>query len=172
MPAEYLKWMSRLGQKFMPAMMAGVLEGALECIPLMVQRTEMAIPASDYGVVGAMGQSGHYRMGWRAERITQGARIYNLRPYAGVIEYGRRPAFVSKEGRKNIKAWGMRKFGMREKDAERMAWALARKMAPPPMGAGRSLRARSVMTGVLPQMSLMIRASIQRTFTRFVGGGR
>jgi len=119
-----------------------------------------------------MGQTGLYRSSWRAERITEGARVFNLRPYSGIIEHGRRAAYVNAAGRKNIAAWAMRRYGCTLEEAHNVAWGLSRAMSPPPWGHGRELQPRLVMTGAIPQMGNLIRGIIGKRLALALKGGK
>ena len=87
----------------------------------LVQRTD-ELGITDTGIlknswrVGAGGESG------------AAATVYSDAPYAGVVELGARPHAVSLDGRQSIARWAMRKLGLDEKEAERAAFAIAKKL--------------------------------------------
>jgi len=144
---QWYQHMKQLGSRFMPAAERGVFSGAMRCIPHLQKRTTLARAASPRGGSGAV-DTGLYKAGWRASPIPRGARLFNLRPYSGAIEYGRRPAPVSREGVQKLRVWAKRNLNLNDKQAERAAYAIARSMTPRSKGGGgRSLRARKVLTG-------------------------
>lgn len=62
-------------------------------------------------------------------RFQGGASVIGDAPHTGIVELGARPHPVSKEGRDAIAGWCVRKLGMEEKDAARMAWFISKKIA-------------------------------------------
>jgi len=49
--------------------------------------------------------TGDYRRSWKARNITDGVFFYNPTLQASIIERGRRPAWVSKEGQEALARW-------------------------------------------------------------------
>lgn len=74
--------------------------------------------------------TGLFKNAWRVGGASSGtlAQVYNDAPYAGVIEMGARPHAVSKEGREAITRWAMRKLGLDEVEAKRVAYLVAQKL--------------------------------------------
>jgi hypothetical protein len=95
-----------------------------------------------------------YRKSWKAVRVTEGARLYNDRPYAGVIEYGRRAKYPGKEGVRALQVWAKRKFKLSDEESLPVAKAIAWNMYK------RPLRARGVMMGLPPPSGLAQLATI------------
>ena len=157
--SEWPAHLARLGKEFMPAAHRGLLDGAQRCLPLMVQRTDKAPPASPTGLFGAV-NFGHYRRAWRVDQLSNGAMVYNMAPYAGVIEYGRRPAAVSKQGLKQIQLWAKRRHGLDDRAARAVAWSIGQRLRTNPLWP------RHVMTGALGQMRQFVRDGISRELAR------
>jgi hypothetical protein len=143
-----------LGNNYMPTLMKGILSGAMRCIPFLKKRTDEAVPASATGVQGAVNY-GRYKMGWRAVRIPEGAKVYNQTPYAGIIEYGRRPKYPGKEGVNALHRWVQRKFSLSEYEAKPIARAIAWRLRK------QALRPRLVMTGDLQKMVELVTKEVE-----------
>lgn len=152
-PQQWAAYMGHLGERFMPAMMRGVLAGANRCVPLMQQRTMTARPASDNGRSGAV-DTGLYKAAWRGEAIPTGAAIRNRTPQAPIIESGRRPSPVNRAGIQNLMKWAERRLGLNQEEARNAAFAIARTLAK------RPLRARHVMSGALKEMTKLVMEEI------------
>ena len=65
----------------------------------------------------------------RAERTADGATTTIDAPHAGVIELGARPHPIGKAVRDLIAAWAMRKLGVDEETAQKIAWGVGHKLA-------------------------------------------
>ena len=130
----------QLGSRFQPAMTRGMIAGAMRCIPILQTATMQAPPASPRGTSGAV-DTGLYQAAWRSAPMPNGAKVFNMRPYAGVIEGGRRPYPVGREGMRNLEAWVHRKLKISGKAARDAAWAIAKTLEK------RPLEARRVMSG-------------------------
>lgn len=72
---------------------------------------------------------GILKNGCRVKASRDGASLIGDAPHTGIVELGARPHPVSKEGRDAIAGWCVRKLGMEEKDAARMAWFISKKIA-------------------------------------------
>jgi len=161
--------MQQLGSRFMPTVERGILAGGMRCIPFLQQRTMQAKPASSRGRPGAV-DTGLYKAAWRSSPIPRGVRVFNLRPYSGVIEFGRRPAAVNREGIQKLKTWAKRNLNLNEKQAERAAFAIARSMTPKSKGGkGRKLRARKVLTGGEKKLIKIVEKEILQELDRELG---
>jgi hypothetical protein len=99
MPSAIVKydlsgWLSArkaLAGRFNTVIMRGVRSGAARCLPILHAATRNAIPANPSGVgVGAF-NTGAYLRAWKSRGTDQGAVVFNDSPYAGIIEFGRRP---------------------------------------------------------------------------------
>lgn len=154
-PGQWAAWMAKLGTEFMPAVQRGVVSGALRSVTVMYRRTAEAPPASARGSMGAL-DTGHYRQAWKAGALPNGAHVFNQRPYAGVIEHGRRAAFVGYQGIKNLQGWAHRKLQLSMDEARDAAFAIARTMSPSPWGGGRRLVGRDVMGGGIVEMTRVV----------------
>jgi hypothetical protein len=152
-PQQWTLYLTMLGNNYMPTVMRGILAGALRCVPIMQERTDNAPPASDGGSMGAVNY-GMYRMSWKAVCVPEGARLYNDRPYAGVIEYGRRAKYPGKEGVRALQVWAKRKFKLSDEESLPVARAIAWNMK------SRALRPRGVMMGLPPPSGLQKLATV------------
>jgi hypothetical protein len=150
---QWADYMSDLGERFEPAVMRGVRAGALRCIPRLQQRTSHAPPASPGGTSGAL-DTGLYKAAWKTGSLPNGASVFNDRPYAGVIDYGRRPAPVSRGGVRNLEAWAKRKLKLGQAQARAAAWAIAKKLEK------RPLLARKVLSGDLDGLVKLVEEEI------------
>jgi hypothetical protein len=153
-PATYSFYMNLLAERYMPALRHGILSGAMRCIPFLQKRTDEAVPASETGSRGAFNY-GRYKMGWKYAYIPEGAKVYNQTPYAGVIEYGRRPKYPGKEGVNALHRWVQRKFSLSEYEAKPIARAIAWRLGK------RPLRPRLVMTGELQKMVELVTKEVE-----------
>lgn len=138
--SQWADHLEKLGQRFRPAMLRGMNAGAMRCIPILHNATAQAPPASPNGTIGAF-DTGLYKAAWRSASINNGAKVFNMRSYSGVIEHGRRPYPVSKAGIRNLEGWAKRKLKLSGKEAKSAAWAIAKTLAK------RPLKARRVMIG-------------------------
>ena len=123
---QWLKHQHRIAKEFIPAAKRGCYSAALRSVELMVEETRRAPPANPAGKgEGGAVNTGDYLRSWKAEKASYGARYYNDRSYAAVIEWGRRA------GRKpppkiRIEEWARRRLGLNEKEAKRAAYPIAR----------------------------------------------
>lgn len=79
---QFAATLAMLGDKWVQAASKGLRSGALRGRHIVVEETDAK---------GAV-NTGYYKRAWKAERVdAETARIWNDAPYAGVIEYGRRP---------------------------------------------------------------------------------
>lgn len=122
------------------AAIKGARSAALRVVSLMVERTRHAEPASDHGASGAV-NTGEFVRAWKMIPLTDGGRVVNDRPYASVIEYGRRPRSKAPPVDPIIQ-WLVRRVGM--------SWDEARQAAPQVARAigWRGLRGRGILTGL------------------------
>jgi hypothetical protein len=67
---------------------------------------------------------GQLRNSWKmaGDRVP---RLFNDAPHAGIVEQGARPHRVSAEGMEALQQWAMRKLGVDEVEAKRIAQAIA-----------------------------------------------
>lgn len=144
-PREWADYIEDLELRFKPAMYRGIVSGAARCIPILHKHTRTARAASPRGSVGAF-DTGQYQASWRSSPVANGARVYNLRPYSGVIEDGRRPSSLGREGIDNLEAWAKRKLKLSPAEARNAAWAIAQTLKE------RPLLARKVMGNAEDEM--------------------
>lgn len=155
-PRQFSFWLAGLAEgKLQQAVKRGLVSGALRCVTVMQRRTEEAPPASPGGSVGAF-DTGMYKAAWKSSETADGSRVFNSRPYAGVIEGGRRPSPVSREGQKQLAGWVRRKMGLSESEAKGVAYVIARKMKE------RPLQARNVLSGGVEEMTKVVMAEVDR----------
>lgn len=150
---EWPAYVERLGERSREAVKRGLLSGALRCIPLLQQRTEKAVPASQHGRTGAF-NTGRYRRDWRAKKTANGSVVYNAAPYAGTIEKGRRPGAMPPLGA--IEEWARRRLQLSAKEAKQAAYPIARAIKR------RGLRGRNVMGGVRDDMAELVKQEVLR----------
>lgn len=150
---DWAGWLKRLGTRLEPALIRGIMAGGQRCLPLLQDSTRMAPPASTRGRTGAI-DTGLYLAAWATSPIEKGVRVFNSRPYSGVIESGRRPSAVSREGIRNIKGWAKRKLQLSDAEAESAAWAIASTLRE------KQLVPRKVMTSIEENMIEAVEAEL------------
>jgi len=154
---QWSRHMQQLGRRFMPAAERGAVSGALRCIPHLQKRTALS-RAVDTGL---------YKAAWKSSPIPGGARVFNSRPYSGIVEYGRRPAPVNRQGIRQLHTWAKRNLNLTDREAKRAAFAIARSMTPTAMGGkGRKLRGRRVLTGDEMRLIAIVEEEILRELDR------
>lgn len=144
----------RLGAAMTPAVVRGVQSGALACVPLLHNATRRAPPASPYGARGAF-NTGEYLRAWRVSNLADGARVYNDRSYAAVVEWGRRRGGPMPP-REAIRRWAQRRLGLSVVEARAAAWPIARAIAR------RGLRGRRVMEDQTARMTRVVMREARR----------
>ena len=160
---QFAKYTDDLAKNFMPTALRGIRAGALRAIPIVVRRTKQAPPASPHGTTGAF-NTGLMAAGWRVENLPNGARLYNIRPYSGVVEAGRRAGKgIDKEGMRNLKMWTQRKLGLSGAEAESAAFAIMRTMKK------RPLWARNIVKDGLEEISIAMLDEIEHELMRALG---
>lgn len=135
---KYGRYLQQLGTNAQKALNSGLLSAATRAQTIVVGETQKK----------KVFNTGYYQGAWKAERLplpTKAIRVYNLAPYAGVIEEGRRPqpprpprtgprrprgsGPIPMENlppfRKAIAAWTMRKFGLPYADAYSRMWMIS-----------------------------------------------
>lgn len=132
----------RMGDRVPGIVRRGLLSAALQAQTILVRATDTAPPASANGSRGAFNY-GDYRRAWKARPDTragsQGLLVSNDRPYAGVIEYGRR-AGARRPPSEPIARWAQRKLGLPYARAKGIAFVIAKRIGE------RGLRPRRVLT--------------------------
>lgn len=138
------KLFRRLGDQLKPTLLLGARSAAAQMLPIMVKQTQNAPPASPRGSRGAF-NTGDYRRRWKATAQIGGTEgnpgvlVSNSAPYAGVIEYGRRPG-SRPPPREPIARWAQRKLGLPYAEARGLSWVIAQRIAK------RGLMPRRVLT--------------------------
>lgn len=143
LPGQY----KALGAAMKTAAVKGVRRGAFRAVAMLHQFTGQAPPANPGGIgSGGAVNTAFYKRAWKQQALPDGARVYNAAPYAGVIEYGRRPgSFPPKEP---IVRWIQRRLGKSEKEARRLSFIVRRAIAV------RGLLPRLVLTGAQNQAAI------------------
>ena len=155
-PRDWERYIARLGKQYIPAAKRGILSGALHSIPIMHRRTQEAPPANPNGKgTGGAVNYRNYLRSWKAERIDNGATIYNEAPYAGIIEDGRRPG-AKAPPREAIARWVQRKLRVTAKEAKSVAFVIARSIK------ARGLLPRRVMANAIPELTKAILDDVDR----------
>jgi hypothetical protein len=142
---ELVRYQLRLARDFKPAAERGVLSGALRCIPILTRSTDEMKAFN----------TGDYRRAWDAERIDNGARVFNKKSYAGVIELGRRKG-KRQPPSKVIEHWAQRKLGLSETEARSAAFAIAQSIGK------KGIKGKHVMGRVRDEMSREVLAEVRR----------
>jgi len=140
--AEHAK---RLAADFIPTVKRGMVSGAARCVVVMQDATRAA----------RVMDTGYYLRAWESSSTADGARVYNVSPYAGVIEHGRRPG-ARMPPVQVIARWLQRARGLSRKEAEAAAFPVARAIA------ARGIAGKQVMTKALPQLMAAVEAEVLR----------
>ena len=152
---EYVKM---LGPKFKAAMQKGLTKGAFRCLPIVRKYVRNAPPANPEGKGGKGGafNTGNYLRSWKATAIPGGSSVFNVAPYAGIIEEGRRPRAKAPPVAAII-PWVMRRLmsktrGFKNKldAAKSVAFAVARAIGL------RRLVGRKVLERAIPEMTAAV----------------
>jgi hypothetical protein len=151
-----------LGQSFKHEARKGIVSGALRALPLLHTRARTAKPASPKGQVGAF-NTGDYARGWKSEPTPTGALVFNLMPYSGVIEFGRRRG-ARPPPLAPIAHWLQRRAGLSKSEAEGAAFPVSKAIGK------RGLRARRVLTGARKEITRFIHEEIRRALDRAMSG--
>lgn len=130
---------------FIPAVKRGLVSGAARCIPIMHDAVRAARAVN----------TGLYLMSWQSSALNDGAHVYSVSPYAGVIENGRRPNSRMPPVQA-IARWLQRARGMSRKEAESVAWGVAKSIAK------KGTTGRKVMAGALPRMIAAVEEEVLR----------
>lgn len=163
---QWVGYHTHLGERMHRAAVRGLANASVKIIALLVERTRAADPASPGGAFGATDTNTFLRA-WHVVPDGMGLRIYNSMPYAGVIEYGRRPG--SKQPPKEpIERWLMSRGGMTASKARATAWVVARAIGI------RGLRGRHILTApeATAQIVDIVETSINDEIAREIGRPR
>lgn len=148
--SAYVRGMSVKG--FRAAAEAGIRRGAMRALPILQRSGDTAPPASPDGRVGAF-NTGAYRRAWKAAGISGGARIFNAKPYAPVIEKGRKrgsrfPPLAA------VERWAYLRLKLSKEEAHAAAFPIARAIAR------RGLKGRKVMKRARPDVHKVVVAEM------------
>lgn len=146
------------------AVVRGIHSGLMRSIPIVQQATMTAYPASPNGSDGAV-DTGAYRQAWQVELTKTGGRIFNTRPYAGVIEYGRR-AGAKRPPTKAIELWAMRKLGLNAKEAKSASFAIANAISKRGLAARRVLTSQRTESAITRAVMEEIRSEVKAALKR------
>lgn len=163
---QWVGYHTHLGERFHRAAIRGMTNASVKIIALLVARTRMAQAASPGGFVGATDTNSYIRA-WRVVPDGMGLRIYNSQPYAGVIEYGRRPN-SKQPPTEPIARWLMSRGGMSASQARANAWVVAKAIGI------RGLRGRHILTApeATKQISDIVETCINTEISREIGRPR
>lgn len=157
---DYPGFYKKLGPRMLVAAKRGALRGGMRAVTTLHKATRDAGPANPQGVgTGGAFNTGEFNRAWKAEGTDYGARVYNDRPYAGVIEGGRRPGSRFPP-MKLVARWAQRRLGLSEKEAARAAYPIAKAIAK------RGLKGRKVMLNSLPQIYKDFRVELEKELDR------
>jgi len=161
--SQWNGWLAALGKDFVPAAKRGAVLAAARSVREMVSATDTAPPASPNGKPGAH-NTGHYKRSWKSRAEEFGARVFNIAPYSGVIEHGRRKGkFPPTEP---IARWAQRRMGLTRKEAQGAAFVIARAIAR------RGLKPRKVMTNLLPKVQRFLNEEVRAELSKALTGKR
>ncbi len=150
--AQYSAWAQKLGSNFAAALQRGTVSGAARALTVMQRRTREAPPANPAGkgTGGAVNTGGAGYLGsWRSTALAPiGAVVFNFKPYAAIIELGRR--IGKPPPREIIMHWAQRRLGLSKKEAEKAAWPIAMAIAK------RGLLPRYVMARGVGEMNAVV----------------
>lgn len=166
LPGKY----KALGPGLVAAAVRGVRRGGFRAVSMLQQFTGQAPPANPSGVgQGGAVNTGAYKRAWKMEPLPDGARVHNASPYAGVVEYGRRPGRFPPL--LEVERWARRRLGLSPKEARRAAFPIARAIA------SRGLLPRLVLTGPQNAAALSkafdeeIAKELDAALAKLLGGG-
>lgn len=151
------KYQQALGRRFEGVVRRGLLSGAMACIPILqlATRTASAAKPGSGGANGAV-NTGAFLRGWRAEKVEQGARVFNRAPHAAFVEEGRKPGKAPPVAPiiKWMKQRGIAK-GLKG-GAKKIAWLIARAIGR------RGLLGRKVMERSAKEMEKVVQREVIR----------
>lgn len=159
---QWTRYIGKLEHEFVPAVVRGMQSGAQRLIPELHKRTRAAPPASPRGTVGAF-DTGAYLAGWRTVPLLNGAKVFNVRPYSPVIERGRRPSPVGRDGIRNLEAWVHRKLKLSGNETRSAAFAIAQTLKQ------RRLKPRKVLTGDEEALIKIVEAEVMHELDLVLG---
>lgn len=162
-----IKKRADMGVEIIAAAKRAMLSAAHRLQVKVQDQTREAPPASMGPMRGAYTgavDTGNYLRSWKVKPTDLGATLYNIAPYAGVIEWGRRA------GRRAppvqiLATWVQRKLGLSRKEAQSAAFAISKAIAK------RGLRARKVLrTTTTKYARAFVREEIKRELDNVLKG--
>lgn len=153
---QWSQYYAKLGQAYMPAVLTGAKLGGMRAVAILQRESDAK--AFDVGT---------YRRAWKSELVGQTAvRVYNVAPYAAVIEHGRRAGKTPPPARALI-PWVSRKLGIRGDEAKSVAFAVARSIGK------KGIKGKFVLGGAMERIKVAIEQEIVESVgkvLRSVGG--
>ena len=144
---QFNKLLTKLGANAPTALKAGLFSASMRARVIVDQES----------VRKRVMNTGYYRRAWKTFAMFEehAVRVYNVAPYAGVVEYGRRPGGRMPPVRP-IARWAERKFGIPYEEALGISFGIAKKIQK----AG--IPGKHVLTDALPTLSRAFEQEIQR----------
>lgn len=157
--SAYPDYLKRLGPRMVVAAKRGALRAALRAQQHLVHETSTATPANPQQVgTGGAVNYGTFKRSWRSGKTDAGARVYNLAPYAGVIESGRRSGKFPPL--RFIAQWAQRRLGLSAEEAKRAAYPIARAIA------NRGLVARNILANAQQDIIVFALEEVKKELDR------
>ncbi len=133
--------------------------------PVKGSRSKLpAMPLVNNGAVA----SGRYLKDWKAKRMTMagvmGVLIYNTKVYAPNIEYGRKPGRMPPV--QAIRQWLQKKFSLPYRQAKKLAYPVARKIAQRGIPGRKILTAERTADALFFYLEEAVEKAIQRAARR------
>lgn len=156
---QYAEYHRKLGKRLIPAAKRGAFRAALRSQRHLVAATSEAPPANPQQVgIGGAVNYGNFKRSWRSGKTNEGARVYNIAAYAGVIEFGRRigkfpPIHF-------IAQWAQRRLSMSPVEAKRAAFPIARAIA------SRGLLPRRILADAFQDIAVYALEEIKKELDR------
>jgi hypothetical protein len=127
--SRYPEFLKKLGVRAITAAKRGAHRAAIRSQQHLVRETSNAPPANPAGIgTGGAVNYGVFKRSWRSQKTSYGGVVYNLSPYADIIERGRRAGSRFPPLR-IIAQWAQRRLGLSRQEAERAAYPIARAIA-------------------------------------------
>jgi hypothetical protein len=161
---QFVEQTKRMAEELIPTAVEGAYLAALRGVGIMQRRTREAPPANPAGKgSGGAVNLGDLLRGWKAEQLSDGARVYNIMGHAPVVEHGRR-ANKKPPPSDVIARWLQRRLGMSEDEARSIAFPVARAIGK------RGLKGRKIAEGGQEEIAEIALEEIERTIRDKFGG--
>lgn len=161
---QFVEQTKRMADELMPTALDGAYLAALRGVGIMQRRTREAPPANPAGVgEGGAVNTGDFLRRWKAERLADGARTYNVSSYGPVIEHGRR-APKKPPPKEVIVRWIQRRLGKTEDEARSLAFVVARAIGR------RGLKGRKIAEGGQDEIAEAALEEIEKAIRDKFGG--